>query len=389
MTPRIHRQFAQERVHRDLDFTQAVATEMTLLGLSRAFIVTSPSVARDGGPASVLRQHLRDQCVGIYDGCRAHSPRECGLAAAHGFREAGADVFVAIGGGSVIDTAKLAQLCLWRDITTSAQLDANRRESDLDASVVHPHRAGLPRTIAIPTTFSAAEFTYFAGIKNEERGFKESFAAWHLIPRTVVLDPAAAAQTPVDILLATGFKALDHAIEAHLSVLAEPVYGPMRVHAVHKLLSGMDALYLDPSSLSARSDCQAGMWASMVGSMGFGVGGVSHTLGAILGGHAGVSHGTTSCITLPAVLDQLFVDDPRLQELHPRRTGQPDATLSQILRRNARRYGLPTTLTEVGVSRSDFEAITDKVMRDKPAFQRHFKEPLTRSHVLEIVNTCI
>jgi maleylacetate reductase len=76
--------------------------------------------------------------------------------------------------------------------------------------------------IAVPTTLSAAEFNAFAGITDLRHGIKESFGHRLIVPRVIVLDPAATLATPMGLILSTGLKAVDHAIERLCSQQAHP-----------------------------------------------------------------------------------------------------------------------------------------------------------------------
>jgi maleylacetate reductase len=76
--------------------------------------------------------------------------------------------------------------------------------------------------IAVPTTLSAAEFNAYAGISDLRHGIKESFGHRLIVPRVIVLDPAATLATPMDLMLSTGLKAVDHAVERLCSQQAHP-----------------------------------------------------------------------------------------------------------------------------------------------------------------------
>ncbi|HJP68293.1 MAG TPA: iron-containing alcohol dehydrogenase [Sphingomicrobium sp.] len=267
-------------------------------------------------------------------------------------------------------------------------MELHRRATDLDASIQQSNASSLPRSVAVPTTFSAAEFTFFAGIKNERSGFKESFADSHLIPRAIVFDPAVTCSTPREVLLATGIKALDHAIEAYLSVFANPMSDALTALGARLLIRGLEAIDRDPADIGARADCQLGAWSAMAGAMGFGVGGISHTIGAVLGGHAAVPHGATSCITLSAVLEWQYRQDRARQDALCRAAGDLGAPLHETLRQLVRRLRLPATLRDVGVTAAEFGAICDKVLIDRPPFQHHLGKPAQRADVIEILEAC-
>ena len=114
-------------------------------------------------------------------------------------RAAGADLIVAVGGGSVIDATKTILIALWQDVTTVDELDAYRagkpKEGAAPPSEAIRPPADAIRMIAVPTTLSAAEFNAFAGISDPRKGIKESFGHRLIVPRVIVLDPAATLAT--------------------------------------------------------------------------------------------------------------------------------------------------------------------------------------------------
>ncbi|MDZ4372719.1 MAG: iron-containing alcohol dehydrogenase, partial [Phenylobacterium sp.] len=80
-------------------------------GCTRLLVTTTRSLA--SGLATEFAAALGDLCVGIHADIGAHSPREGVIAGADAARAAGADLLLALGGGSVIDATKVMQLCLW------------------------------------------------------------------------------------------------------------------------------------------------------------------------------------------------------------------------------------------------------------------------------------
>ena len=132
-------------------------------------------------------------------------------------RKARADLIVSVGGGSAIDATKVILIALWQNATTIDDLDHYKagkpKEGAAPPSEAIAPPADAIRMIAVPTTLSAAEFNAFAGICDPRRGVKESFGHRLIVPRVIVLDPAATLHTPMDLMLSTGLKAVDHAVE--------------------------------------------------------------------------------------------------------------------------------------------------------------------------------
>src|SRR5262245_63260455 len=103
----------------------ALRAEAERLGARRVFVTTSKSVAQSALLAEVVRE-LGDRYAGVYAGITAHSPRACVIEGAALARQGGADLLVAVGGGSVIDATKVMLIALWRNATTIEDLDLYR-----------------------------------------------------------------------------------------------------------------------------------------------------------------------------------------------------------------------------------------------------------------------
>src|SRR5208283_3076389 len=174
-----------------------------------------------------------------------------------------------------------------------AKIGAHTRRPEVKAPGV--------RSIAIPTTLSAGEYTASAGCTDTARHVKESYGHPLMMPRTVILDPDVSAHTPEWLFLSTGIRAVDHAVEDICSINGQPIAEGASFQALRLLGSGLPAVKADPTNLEARLDCQIGAWMSMVGSQTGVSKGASHGIGHVLGGTAGVPHGYTSCVMLPHV----------------------------------------------------------------------------------------
>jgi maleylacetate reductase len=359
---------AIERVIYGRSAAEAVAEEAERLDAGRAFVITNKSMSQTSIPGAVA-QALGPRCAGIYAGVTAHSPRDCVVEGAREARAAGADLLVAVGGGSVIDAAKVMLIALWQDVGDVAGLDAYRGQRPR-AGVNAPSDALQPgasaiRMIAVPTTLSAAEFNPFAGVTDTRRGMKESFAHPLIVPRSIVLDPAATVHTPMDLLLSTGVKAVDHAVERLCSPQANPFVFGTATEALRLLPAGLRRAKADPSDLDARLDLQFGMWLSVgAGSTGVGVG-ASHGIGHVLGGACGVPHGHTSCVMLPSVLRWNLPVNADRQRRVAEAFGSADEPAADLVEALVRELGMPGRLADVGVGPERFAEVAEKSMHDR------------------------
>jgi maleylacetate reductase len=327
-------------------------------GARRLLVTTTRSLA--DGLARETAAALGELCAGVFAEIGAHSPREGVVAGAAEARRLGADLLVAVGGGSVIDATKVMQICLWAGLTEVAQLDAYRAGRGPDRADVAGLAAGV-RMIAVPTTLSAAEFTPFAGVSDAARRVKEGYTHPELAPRAVILDPAVTLETPQRLWLSTGMKAVDHAVEQLCNPQRAPYADALAADGLRRLARGLAASKADPADLDARLECQFGMWLAISG-VGSGRGmGPSHAIGHTLGGSYGVPHGITSCVVLPAVLQWTAEAAAPQQAAIAQILGAPaPAAVGELVRG----LGLPADLASVGIGREHFQAIAEHTMHD-------------------------
>ena len=127
----MHRFYMMEKIIRGKPAAAALLAELDRLRKSKVFLITNRSLA--GSPKlTEIIEFLGSCYAGQYAGVTAHGPRACVIEGADAARAAGADLPVAIGGGSVIDATKIMQLCLRHSIRHAAALDefSGRSRSD-------------------------------------------------------------------------------------------------------------------------------------------------------------------------------------------------------------------------------------------------------------------
>lgn len=129
------------------------------------------------------------------------------------------------------------------------------------------------------------------------------------------------------------------------------------------LCDGLRASKADPTDLAARLRCQIGMWTAVsnIGRVPFGA---SHAIGHILGSAAGVPHGHTSCVLLPAVLEYNKGTNAAQQREVAGVFGDRSVPASEHVRRLVRDLGCPCWLEDVGVGEGRHAEIAEKSMSD-------------------------
>ncbi len=251
----------------------ALKDEMERRGLKRAVVVTTDVVAK----LPILQQvtgALGSNLASVFSGIIQHVPRGTVNDLQKEIERVNADSLVSLGGGSPIDSSKVAIYGL-----------LETRE------LVH---------IAVPTTLSAAEYTHAGGVTDESTRVKSGVYDTRVLPRTVINDPALTLSTPDWLWVSTGIRALDHAIECAYAIRHQPISDALAAKSIALFVE-----HLHPSisttgdeQLAHRGNCQFASWYSIFGAMNTRFG-LSHLLGHQIGPRWDVPHGVTSCITLP------------------------------------------------------------------------------------------
>jgi maleylacetate reductase len=354
----------QDRVIFGRPAAEAVAAECERLGAGRAFIVASRTLATKTPVIEAVKAALGKRFVGLFDGCRAHSPWQSVLAAAAAVSAAKPDIVVSVGGGSVVDTVKVLQICLAENARTVDDLARLHIRLNADGSRHVPAVRPSPvRQIAVPTTLSGAEFSNMGGAYDERTGIKEAFTGPDICARAVILDPAATVYTPEWLWLSTSVRSVDHAVEAICASDAQPMADAMALHALRLFSTCLPRTKAQPADLPARLDCLIAVWmaASTIQKVQFGA---SHGIGHVLGGLCGVPHGHTSCILLPHVLRWNAPANEARQELVAGALGRPGARAADVVAELIEALGQPRRLRDAGVAREALPKIAELAMEN-------------------------
>ena len=353
---------AQDRVHFGTPAAEALQTEADLRGARRIFVVTGRTLHRKTDAVQTALAQIAPRVVGLFDECTEHTPRDSVMALAAAVRAAQADLIVSIGGGTVIDTVKVALVALAQGLTQIEQLDDWHLRVAADGSRVTPQPGPPPcRQIAVPTTLSGAEFSDLGGSTDTRFGTKHGYTGALIGPAAVILDPRITLHTPDRLWLSTGVRAVDHAVEALCSVNAQPLIDATSVRALALLARSLGAYTRDPADLDARLEAQMGAWlaATSIRRTEYGA---SHGIGHALGADAGVPHGITSCVLLPTVMRYNADACPAQMAEIAAALGQPGRSAADQVEALIARLGLPTRIGQLDIARARLPVIAQKAM---------------------------
>ena len=215
------------------------------------------------------------------------------------YKEAGVDFLIAVGGGSSMDTAK----------AIGALATNTGKISDFMGSNKIPKPAAP--IIAIPTTAgTGSEVTPFAIITDTAKDVKMLIASPNILPRVALVDPLMTLTMPQDITAATGLDALTHAIEAYVSVKAQPVTDTLALQAIRLIAANVRQAWSNGDNMEARTNMLIG---SLHAGLAFANSSVAlvHGMARPIGAYFHVPHGVSNAALLPTVIEFSILGNPQ------------------------------------------------------------------------------
>ena len=230
---------------------------------------------------------------------------ECVEMAAGYYRSHGCEAIVAIGGGSVMDCAKIAG---------ALAVKPNARARDLIGTL--KVRATLPYFVAVPTTAgTGSEATAAAVVTDPEKNRKFAVSDFALIPDAAVLDPNLLLGLSPAMTAYTGMDALTHAVEAYINRYGSREARHYAREAVGIIFKSLKESYDDGQNIRLRQDMLTASYDAGVAFTNNMVGYV-HALAHGIGGRYHVQHGLANAVLLPVVLEEFGKSaEKRLAEL--------------------------------------------------------------------------
>lgn len=279
-------------------------------------------------------------------------------AGASAFVAHAADSIVAVGGGSPLDAGKAVQI----RINHKELLDEYDDLKGGDAKIT----GELPPLIAVPTTSgTGSEVSRSAVITVASVDRKVVLFSPRLMPTVAVCDPELTYGLPPRITAETGMDALSHNLEAYLSKGYHPMADAIAMLGICMAVDNLPVAVANGQDVEARREM---MMASTMGATAFQKGlGVIHSLAHPLSSVAGVSHGLANAIMMPHALSFNAETAPdRVADVAPA-LGSDDVSgkgVARAVTELCRQIGLPTRLSEAGVTEAMIPKLTEKAMQD-------------------------
>ena len=365
-TTGLHSFPAMDRVIFGKPAAEALVVEADRLQKRRVFLVVSRTLNTRTEEIARIRAALGERFVGLYDQIPQHTSRQGAVDATRSALSAEADLIVAIGGGSVVDAAKIMLICMEHRILDAGGLDGFELRPGPDRLPVRPQfRGPTTRMIAIPSTLSGGEYNAGCLVTDTERKLKQTFFDPFMMPLAIILDPALALYAPEELWLGSGTRAMDHAIEALCAKNGSPLVDAAVLRGIELMAAALPRSKADPSDVGLRGQCQIASWLCSFGLQARVSMGASHAIGHVLGGTCDVPHYLCTPVMMPGILRYNLPETPEAQQSLARALGHPGGDASDAFKAFVAGLGLPTRLGEVGVTDDKFRLIAETTMAEE------------------------
>jgi alcohol dehydrogenase len=291
-------QFATPSIIFGMDTIQQLGQQAKKLGAGRVLLITGPHV-KEAGVLEKALSSLKSESIDVAINIQGRDTPEPATSvveeAAEIARQGKFDVIIGLGGGSILDVAKMA----------SALVTNPGKTKDYFGREKVPKR-GKP-TIIIPTTSgTGAEVTKHAIFLDREVNVKKAVASSALLPNVAIVDPMLTVSCPARVTASAGIDAFIHAAEPFLSKNANPITDALALEAVSIITRWLGPAFADGQNLEARYHMAMG---SLMAGIVLNNSGTSlvHAMAYPVGGEYHTPHGITLSALLLACFEGIMV----------------------------------------------------------------------------------
>jgi len=271
------------------------------------------------------------------------------------------DLIVGLGGGSVMDTAKLVSM-----------MQNNVGSLSDYIGVEKVPKRGVPTMLIATTSGTGSEVTHGAVVKRGN--MKEAVQSHQLIANIAVVDPSFTLTLPSNVVAATGMDALTHAIESYISIKSTPFTDSLALKAIEIISKNLRESAFAVQNLEAR--CNMAMGSLLAGLSFSNAGlGAAHALSMALG-QFGISHGVATATILPYVMEFNRIANPKKFVLISKMMGGKGESVSTEesgiqavigVKKLIQDLNLPLSLRELGIERD----VLPKLAKDAATFPNY------------------
>ena len=395
------------RVPNQIYFNMNAVENLRRLQSNSTIIITNPAMEQIGHVDIVRRYIPSETLVHVSVIPDAEPELKTILQGVEALNHYQADQIIALGGGSVLDAAKIMKLKYESPEADLEELAApfmDIRKRVVEYPTKKVHRA---RLIAISTTSgTGSEVTPFAVLFDKDRGRKVTLADYSLTPDVAIVDPQFVMSMPKGLTADTGIDCLTHALEAAVSIYASPYTDSNAMQAIRLVFKYLPIAYEHPNDEEARSMMHNAACIAAIAFSNAAVG-VNHALAHAFGARFGVAHGRANALMLPHVIafnasvPSKFMPSPNqrgyiahkkyatIAELLGLGGNTVDEKVKRLITATEQlldRLAIPRSIAGLGISKEQFEqAMPDlaKIAFDDPSWRTNPRMPLV-SELVEL-----
>ena len=278
------------------DSSKKIADVVSSFGVSKILIVTG-KVIRNIGILEPIEKALKSisKFFIVYDGIEQEPITDYVEIGLEIYRKNKCELVIGLGGGSPLDVAKAI-----------SAMSANEGKISDYKGIDKLQKRGAP-IIAIPTTAgTGSEVTRYAAIIDSATRVKMLITSPHIIPDVAIVDPVLTISCPKGLTAATGIDALTHAIEAYVSVKANPLSDMFALQAVSLLASNLRTAWANGNNLKSREKVMIGAMYAGIAFCNSSVA-LVHGMSRPIGANFHIAHGISNATILGTVMDFSYI----------------------------------------------------------------------------------
>jgi alcohol dehydrogenase class IV len=348
---------------------EKIGAEAKGLGAKKALIVTDATIEKTGLLEKVENPLKEVMEVDVFDKVEPEPALGAAETAAAAARAAKYDLIVGVGGGSVMDMAKVASAAASNpEQGVSDFLGANK--------IANP---SVPKILVPTTAGTGAEATSFALVIVEDK--KKAIASPYNLADIVLIDPTFTATMPPKVTASTGMDALSHAVEAFLSTGSNPLTDSFALEAIRKIADNLEEVFSHGDNRDARLKMAL---AAMLAGMAFGNAGViaGHAAAHTFGAKYKIPHGVSAALVLPYMMEYNAVEIGVKEKLAKvaREMGEDisrmtdeEAASKAVARVKGllEKLDLPIRLADLNVPKEDLPGLAEAMSKEKGYLARN------------------
>ncbi len=363
--------------------SEKVGEESKKLGVKKALIVTDQVMVKLG-VLEGLKKALEQTKIqfAIYDAVATEPTVDYVKEGLKSFKDNGCDFLVAVGGGSPIDTAKAIAIMA----TNPGSIEEYKGLGKVT-------KEGAP-LIAIPTTAgTGSEVTQFTIITDTKTSVKMLIGSPFVMPKVAIVDPLLTLSSPRGLTAAVGIDSLTHAIEAYVSVKAQPMSDIFCLSAIGLISGNLRQAWANGNNVEAREKTMLGALQAGIAFSNSSVA-LVHGMSRPIGAYFHVAHGASNAVLLGVVTEFSLIGNPAryahiAKAMGENVTGLTDLEASQLaakaIKTLIKDIQIPS-LRGLGVEKGKLEQLAPKMAEDAIASGSPGNNPrqATKEEIVEL-----